>query len=106
MQPYYEPFVFIIVYILAKLFGEFQSLVCPITGGPFEVPVVMRMLGRNCLLCCVGAYINTHKVWLTVSDSAQANKFILVISWILRFPLNLSVGGVFIFFRGSTVWLT
>ena len=65
-----------------------------------------RSPNKNCLLCCVGAYINTHKVWLMVSDSAQANKFILVISWILRFPLNLSIGGVFIFFRGSTVWLT
>ena len=106
MQPYYEPFVFIIVYILAKLFGEFQSLVCPITGGPYGFTVVMRMLVGDCLLCCMGVYINIQKVWLTVSDSAQANKFILVISWILRFPLNLSIGGVFIFFRGSTVWLT
>ena len=106
MQPYYEPFVFIIVYILAKLFGEFQSLVCPITGGPYGFTVVMRMLVGDCLLCCMGVYINIQKVWLTVSDSAQANNFLLVISWILRFPLNLSVGGVFIFFRGSTVWLT
>ena len=57
MQPYYEPFVFIIVYILAKLFGEFQSLVCPIAGGPFEVTVVMRMLGE--IVYCV--------VWMLIS---------------------------------------